>query len=313
MAVMALVNPKRALMVCCFGLLLGSTALIILTWATDGGFLRHIILYNINRYSLKLAVQYGITTVLPQLSFVVLAIISVVISWKRFASERTWHDLASFRHELASGEALQLMAILTLYLGVSTCMLVTIGKSGAGMSYFVEWMGILSVFIGTLVAAVTRNQLIKAERDTARFAIVFGFLLPVLLLIQVLRSPASWDFGFADLTQSQQLNQLVVRIRDASQPVLSDDMVLLMRAGKEVPWEPAIFTELASTDGGTSSRSLVLLHLIILPLLLHMGTTTISAPGSQAPFRPPIRAQRSTPSTRCTFHWNWRNRSESSP
>jgi Dolichyl-phosphate-mannose-protein mannosyltransferase len=247
MAVMALVNPKRALMVCCFGLLLGSTALIILTGATDGGFLRHIILYNINRYSLELAAQYWITVVLPQLGFVLLAMVSITIYWKRTASERTWHDLASFRRDLASSDAVQVMAILTLYMGVSTCMLVTLGKSGAGLSYFVEWMGLLSVLIGTLVAAIMGHQLIKADPDSARSAIVFGPLLPMLLLMQVLLSPASRDFGFADLTQSQQLNQLVVRIRDASQPVLSDDMVLLMRAGKEVPWEPAIFMELAST------------------------------------------------------------------
>ncbi len=39
----------------------------------------------------------------------------------------------------------------------------------------------------------------------------------------------------------------MTRIEDAREPVLSDDMVLLMKAGKEVPWEPAIFSELANT------------------------------------------------------------------
>jgi hypothetical protein len=42
------------------------------------------------------------------------------------------------------------------------------------------------------------------------------------------------------------MQQAVALVRAADRPVLSEDMVLLLRAGKEVPWEPAIFAELAS-------------------------------------------------------------------
>jgi hypothetical protein len=41
----------------------------------------------------------------------------------------------------------------------------------------------------------------------------------------------------------------VDRIRAATRPVLSDDMVLLLKAGKPVPWEPAIFADLAKMGG----------------------------------------------------------------
>jgi hypothetical protein len=67
------------------------------------------------------------------------------------------------------------------------------------------------------------------------------------MLVQMRTLPASRDFGFANLTQIHELDDLVARIKGANQPVLSEDMVLLMKAGKEVPWEPAIFNELAST------------------------------------------------------------------
>ena len=40
---------------------------------------------------------------------------------------------------------------------------------------------------------------------------------------------------------------LVRMIREATRPVISDDMVLILRSGKQVQWEPAIFAELAST------------------------------------------------------------------
>jgi hypothetical protein len=246
MAIMALVSPKRALKVCCFGLLLGSAALLIMTWATNGGFLRHIVLYNVNRFSLSLAAQ-AIFEQSAHAVFVLLAIVSVLTGWKQFAFERSWTNLGSFRRDLASNDALRLIAVLTLYLGISTLMLVTLGKSGAGMNYFVEWMGVLSVLIGTLLAAVVKHQMVKTEQGHARLAIGFSLLLPMVLLVQVVRLPASRGFDFSNLTQLRQLDDLVVRIRGAAKPVLSDDMVLLMKAGKEVPMEPAIFTELGST------------------------------------------------------------------
>ena len=40
--------------------------------------------------------------------------------------------------------------------------------------------------------------------------------------------------------------KLVSLIRSAPQPVISDDMVAVLRAGKAVQWEPFIFAELAA-------------------------------------------------------------------
>ena len=42
------------------------------------------------------------------------------------------------------------------------------------------------------------------------------------------------------------MQELVEIIRKATRPVISDDMVLVLRAGRQVQWEPAIFAELAS-------------------------------------------------------------------
>ena len=245
-SVMVLVSPRRALKVFCFGLLLGGGVLASLNWITDGGFLRHLVLYNINRFSLGLAAR-EILGQAPQSIFVVLALVSVITKWKLLAIERAWKNLASFRSDLASSETLQVMTIVTLYLGLSTCTLIALGKSGGGLNYFVEWMGILSVTIGTLVTAVIQRQLIKAECGAERSTTIAGLLLPILILVQMLLLPASRDFGLANLTQIHELDDLVARIKGASRPVLSEDMVLLMRAGKGVPWEPAIFNELAST------------------------------------------------------------------
>jgi len=72
-------------------------------------------------------------------------------------------------------------------------------------------------------------------------------LLPVMLVPQVMIMPTGrYDVGH-DLARDRELDALVAQIKDATRPVLSDDMVLLLKAGKPVPWEPAIFAELATT------------------------------------------------------------------
>jgi hypothetical protein len=57
LSVMTVANPRLGLKMLCFGLLLGGAAALVLTWATDGGFFRHVIFYNINRYSWLMAAQ----------------------------------------------------------------------------------------------------------------------------------------------------------------------------------------------------------------------------------------------------------------
>jgi hypothetical protein len=246
MVVAVLVNPKPALKVLCFGLLLGAAGLMILTWSSNGGFLRHVLLYNINRYSLGLMAQQIIGQS-RHLIFIALGFLSARMACAQLFRDGAWRNLEGFRRDLASSKAVQLVAVLVLYLALSTCTLFALGKSGATLAYFVEWMTVLSVLIGTLVATVASPQFTNCPHDARTLTPAFRLVLPLLLVVQVLASPASRYFGRTDRMALQQLEKLVERVRNASKPVLSDDMVLLMRGGKEVPLEPAIFSELAST------------------------------------------------------------------
>jgi hypothetical protein len=54
----------------------------------------------------------------------------------------------------------------------------------------------------------------------------------------------------------RQYAALIEQTRQANKPVLSDDMVLLMQAGKEIPWEPGSITEL-SAQGLFDEKKLV--------------------------------------------------------
>ena len=51
----------------------------------------------------------------------------------------------------------------------------------------------------------------------------------------------------SDGRRARELGVLSQQIATAHKPVLSEDMVLLLRSGQDVLWEPAIFAELGST------------------------------------------------------------------
>jgi hypothetical protein len=128
--------------------------------------------------------------------------------------------------------------IFVLYFAITTAMLISVGKSGATINYFIEWMCVSSVLIGILVA---RAVAVSADRPLPALCVGAALLLQVAV-------PTIWGrSSWGDAARTSHLQALVNRIRAASGPVLSDDMVLLMRAGKPVPLEPAIFSELTAT------------------------------------------------------------------
>jgi hypothetical protein len=84
-----------------------------------------------------------------------------------------------------------------------------------------------------------------AARPAARR---LALLLPLAIAFQTALLPT--DPGYAKLMNSPrvaELKRLSADIRAADRPVISDDMVILLRSGRNVQWEPAIFAELAST------------------------------------------------------------------
>ena len=81
--VTGLTTPRQALKLLGFGLLLGLAPLATLMWATNGGFLRHLVLYNINRFYFVL-IWRQIADQAPHIVFVALAFAALVLWWRRF-------------------------------------------------------------------------------------------------------------------------------------------------------------------------------------------------------------------------------------
>ena len=124
-------------------------------------------------------------------------------------------------------------AMLLVHFALASIMLFTSLKSGAFFNYLLDWLCVGCALIGVLLCDLVGTGW--------RFSLVTA-----LLILGVLNLP------FREISvpiPQQQLDRqaaLVDLIAAAKKPVASEDMTLLMRAGRPVIFEPAIVTELAS-------------------------------------------------------------------
>lgn len=242
--VLLFLRPRTALAGLGTTLGLGLLALGTLMWLTDGGFLRHVLWYNINRFGSQgfLAI---LDLIVSHLVFITVAFLSIhrrLHDWPvGFFAPRGWSAL---RHRLLSSADEAGYAMMLVYLALTTLMLAMATKSGASVNYFIEWSCVIAAFAGLgLVDAVS----VATRTSFADKVDVAAILLPPLLAFQVFSHLGIPDNRLSSRApQRNEFAQLSALVRAARQPVISDNMVVVLRGGKPVVWEPAIFTELTS-------------------------------------------------------------------
>lgn len=235
-------DPRHAIRLFLFGLAVGLVPLAALTLATGGGFLRHILGYNINPFDLRYAYwavwrlrhqAFGVALVLLALGWLLWLAVGLL---RRFGLAGLLRgDMASFR-----------LAMLGLYALGATAMLAALGKEGASSNYFNEWFCVAAIAMAPLLAAALAEA---PARDPGRRPAWHGLATvaaPLLLLAHAATMPhPAPPRDVTDPAVVRTLAALEERLRSTEGPVLSDEMVLLMRAGKPVPLESAIFGALA--------------------------------------------------------------------
>lgn len=188
-----------------------------LEWASAGGFLQHVVGYNINRYS-------G----------------SILLS--RLATERNNLPLI-FAVMVAAGAALWAPGdtrrrAMVVWFGLNGFSILALGKSGANFNY------LNSLYVaGCVVFGVAVVDLVCISRRTA----LAGSVLTLVVAGWVAQLPLRRLQAYLDTQAPAEQAALVARIAVAAKPVASDDVTLTLRAGKPILFEPAIVTELAAT------------------------------------------------------------------
>jgi hypothetical protein len=234
--VLLLVRPRATILAGIGGAVLGLSALAWLEWVTAGGFLRHVITYNINTWTFALL----LTRLRFQVSYAVLLALAVnglAVLWLRRRDETLPRGAEASRYTIV-------LPTITVWLLLSLIMMVaTVGKNGSDVNYFIEPMCVCAVAVGLLIGLCW--QAVAGSPGRRDMALRLGLIFATVALVGVMakRRPVCYAVRDPGLIAIQQ--NLVQEIAKQNRPVLSEDMVLSLRAGQEVPIEMAIFHELA--------------------------------------------------------------------
>jgi len=232
--VLLVANPRRALAGMATGFGAAITALVAVTVWTHGGFLTHILAYNINRFALVNGLDILITFGM-HFGMVAVAVVALLPRVNRLrAAARRDGGLAVHLRADAGDAAL---AMVLAYLALATMMMGLIFKSGSSINYFLEWLFLVGILAGWGIADFVAAE--QAGRVVAA--------LPWLLSLQVLAFCAFYETEFERREPfAGDYARIATVVRAAPGPVISDDMVLLLRSGKPVVIEPSIFAELSA-------------------------------------------------------------------
>lgn len=238
-------KPRTALAGIASSFAMGLAALGALAWMTDGGFLRHIFLYNINRFDLsrlELAFRLGKMHALYLAAGCLGAARWIQSRWHRYSGARGFAEL---RRRLQGADGDTGFAILLAYFLLTTLMLVTIAKVGSNINYFIDWMFVIGILAG--IGCWQAARLAFEPKGSSPQAGLIALLLPALIGVQAILLPPPPDYAQRlDPVRVAELERLTALVKAADRPVISDEMVVLLRGGQPVRWESAIFAELGS-------------------------------------------------------------------
>lgn len=227
-----LLRPRRVIPLVAITVALALFVLAALAWQTHGGVLRHLFLYNINRFEFARLLPNLIDATRSDRMLLLLGasgyIVVLVDAWRRRRN----------RSEISLTAAAML-----LFVPIATLSLVTTGKFGSSSSYYIQWEAAFAVFAGfafaSLLGAASKEL---AKGSTVRAA--SWAAIPMLLTL--------WTLGHRDGRHLKPLAMMriedpeIVRLLEPVKgDIISDEMVILMRMHRDVVWEPSIFAELA--------------------------------------------------------------------
>jgi hypothetical protein len=210
----------------------------------DGGFFTHLFLYNINRFELRQLLP--ILTLFSAHSLYFLAAgFGVAGRLQRIRQAlQGANGRAAFGDRLCAAPAAAGAMLLLGYLAASTLMLPLMAKSGSNWNYLIEFICVASLFVAFALKDAVSLALGGKPGAAAKPAL--AIFLAAGVAAQASMLPTNRFDELSPRAPESELAELSRLIRSADKPVISDDMVLLIRSGREVLWEAAIFAELAS-------------------------------------------------------------------
>jgi hypothetical protein len=234
---LAAIRPVRAAKLAAGFVLAGAAVFFAFVWATDGGVIQHWIFYNVNPFFVSRTIELE-TLMLNNLELLVAA--GLTVSWLVCPKTRIHKRLCTSplrRAGLGFGLAVVVGFITSL----------SIGKQGSNVNYCLEWQLALCPLVGVFLVYARR----KWQSPERAMALLRPLLLCAMAITGVQLAIYSWNAADHTLGWTASAKQeLAARRREDAQmlmllaridgPVVSDNMMLLLRAGKPIPFDPAV-------------------------------------------------------------------------
>lgn len=244
--IVLLIKPKVAIRGIVVSVVGGLSALTWLSWATNGGFITHIFVYNLNRFLPEAFAGIFLPQILLHTMLIMLSIMGAGAGfWQIRAVLPGRFSLRTASEALGQNRVAAVTLMLLIFFMLKSVMLGGILKSGATVNYMIEWFVPVAVFAATAVMPLVAWALGDPSR-TPKFPPLLVFLAFAGLPVQLILMPTQFDSARDLLKREAEGRQIVKLIASSSRPVISDDMTFTIRAGKKVEWESAIAAELGA-------------------------------------------------------------------
>jgi hypothetical protein len=241
--VLLLLRPKTALTGISICLVAGLALLAALEWSTNGGAIRHLFAQNASRVIPSNLKAVG---VLIASHAVYVGIAAFWLRGRISAILAHWSGrgaLADFKARLTADRGAAMSLILIIYFVLATPMLLMIVKAGATMNYLLEWTNIVALFCGlSLSGAAGIFRRSASAPVVAKGSFGVAMVVAALAVQSLLLPYGNFEDDYAPPTDAE-LRPLSRMVRAATKPIISDDMVILVRNGKELYLEPALIGE----------------------------------------------------------------------
>lgn len=243
----ALISPKKAIRLLVFSATPGLGILGYLSWATDGEVLRHLLLYNTRQpFSIThwiVGMQQNLISMLPIAAIACLAFLPFL---NHGMSVRRGSFLRWLRGGVQSSPYRRALFVLGVQLFFALLVSVTYGKLGSGYHYFLEWNLACCPLVGLFFV-----RAFESWRPSSRYTLGGAALFLLVFLAALTGFPDSLrrinsvfritpgERRIQDVRFSSAAEALRI-VEETPGPVLCENMVLVMKAHKEIPIEPGI-------------------------------------------------------------------------
>jgi hypothetical protein len=236
-----LVDRRRAIRFGAGAALLLAAGAMSANTVTHGGFLTHILTYNRNPFSWKIAAEVVYSHLRTSWAAVAIAAAAFLAIWNSVAIGRLgWKRVLERRAASPYGRAVILAGLNCAF---ATGLMATAGKMGTNYNHFLAWdisTGLLSgLFLYRLLATWTVRRDYGRATAWVYAVLLFGLLLPSTDLLHGFTS------GLDAPESSPGDDEVLQFIRQSPGPVFSENLLLLTQADQPVTVEPATLTYLA--------------------------------------------------------------------